>query len=79
MDKEESVRVCYEWQINNLEFGSQAKKLSKQFCKIGLGYIWQDLRENSVRGICKKQLKMQRYRTTESICKHQREEVSNIF
>jgi hypothetical protein len=39
MDKEELVRVCYEWQINNLEFDSWARKLSKQLSKIGLGYV----------------------------------------
>jgi hypothetical protein len=47
MDKEELVRVCYEWQVNNLEFGSWAKKLSEQLSKIGLGYIWHDLRVNT--------------------------------
>jgi hypothetical protein len=54
MDKEELVRVCYEWQVNNFEFDSWARKLSKQLSKIGLGCIWQDLRVNTVSGICKK-------------------------
>jgi hypothetical protein len=54
MDKEEPVRVCYEWQVNNLEFDSWARKLSEHLSKIGLGYIWQDLRVNTVSGICKK-------------------------
>jgi hypothetical protein len=54
MDKEELVRVCYEWQVNNLEFDSWARKLSEQLSEIRLGYIWQDLRVNTVRGICKK-------------------------
>jgi hypothetical protein len=54
MDKEELVMVCYEWQVNNLEFGSWAKKSSEQLRKIRLGYIWQDRRENNVSGICKK-------------------------
>jgi hypothetical protein len=35
-------------------FDSWAKKLSKQLSKLGLGYIWQDLRVNTVSGICKK-------------------------
>jgi hypothetical protein len=47
MDKEEIERVCYEWQVNNLEFDSWARKLSEQLSKIGLGYIWQDLRVNT--------------------------------
>jgi hypothetical protein len=38
-DKEELVRVCYEWQVNNLEFDSWARKLSEQLSKIGLGYV----------------------------------------
>jgi hypothetical protein len=54
MDKEELVRVCYEWQVNNFEFESWARKLSEQLSKTGLGYIWQDLRVNTVSGICKK-------------------------
>jgi hypothetical protein len=39
MDKEELVRVCYEWQVNNLEFESWARKLSKQLSKIGRIYL----------------------------------------
>jgi hypothetical protein len=31
MDKEELVRVCYERQVNNLEFDSWERKLSEQF------------------------------------------------
>jgi hypothetical protein len=54
MDEEELVRVCYEFQVNNLEFDSWARKLSEQLSKIGLGHIWQDLRVNTVSGICKK-------------------------
>jgi hypothetical protein len=46
--------VCYEWQVNNSESDSWVKKLRKQLSKIGLGYIWQDLRVNTVNGICKK-------------------------
>jgi hypothetical protein len=54
MDKEELVRVCFEWQVNNLEFDSWASKLNKQLSKIGLGYILHDLSVNIVSGICKK-------------------------
>jgi hypothetical protein len=54
MDKEGLVRMCYEWQVNNLEFDSWARKSSEQLSKIGLGYIWQDIRVNTVSGICKK-------------------------
>jgi hypothetical protein len=38
---------------NNLKFGSWAKKLSDELNKIGLEYIWQDPKENSVSRICK--------------------------
>jgi hypothetical protein len=38
MDKEELVRVCYEWQINNLKFGSWAKKVSEELNKTCLEY-----------------------------------------
>jgi hypothetical protein len=44
MDEEELVRVCFESQVNNLEFDSWARKWSEQLSKIGLGYIWQHLR-----------------------------------
>jgi hypothetical protein len=54
VDKEELVRVCYEWQVNNLEFDSWTRKLSKQLSKIGLGYVCQNLRVNTGSGICKK-------------------------
>jgi hypothetical protein len=54
MDKEELVRVCYEWQVNNFEFDSWASKLNEQLNKIGLGYIWHDLSVNTVSGIFKK-------------------------
>jgi hypothetical protein len=57
MDKEELVRVCFEWQVNNFEFDSWASKLNEQLSKIGPGYIWHDLRVNTVSGICKKKLK----------------------
>jgi hypothetical protein len=30
MDKEELVRVCYEWQVNNFDFDSWASKLNEQ-------------------------------------------------
>jgi hypothetical protein len=36
MDKEELVRVCYEWQVNNFEFDSWSSKLNEQLSKIGL-------------------------------------------
>jgi hypothetical protein len=52
MDKEELVRVCNEWQVNNLEFDSWEKKLSEQLSKIKLGCIWQVLRVNTVSEIC---------------------------
>jgi hypothetical protein len=41
-------------QVNNLEFDSWAKKLSEQLSKVRQRYIWQDLRVNTVTGICKK-------------------------
>jgi hypothetical protein len=54
MDKEELVRVCYEWQVNNFEFDNWASKLSEQLGKRGLGYVWHDVSVNTVSGICKK-------------------------
>jgi hypothetical protein len=48
MEKEELVRVCFDWQVNNLKFESWASKLSEQLSKIGLGYIWHDVGVNTV-------------------------------
>jgi hypothetical protein len=54
MDKEELVRVCFEWRVNNFEFDSWASKLNEQLNKIGVGYIWHGLSVNNVSGIFKK-------------------------
>jgi hypothetical protein len=40
MDKEELIRVCFEWQVNNLKFDSWASKLSEQLSKIGRTKIY---------------------------------------
>jgi hypothetical protein len=47
------IRYSYEWQVNNLKFGSWAKKLREELDKIGLGYIWQYPQDNSVSRTCK--------------------------
>jgi hypothetical protein len=39
MDKDDLVRVRYDWQINNAQYDSWAKKLEKKLNKIGLGHI----------------------------------------
>jgi 1,2-phenylacetyl-CoA epoxidase catalytic subunit len=46
MDKDELVRVCYDWQINNVQYNSWTKKLEKELNKIGLGHIWQNPTKN---------------------------------
>jgi hypothetical protein len=42
MDSEEIVRVCYEWQINNLKADSWVRKLKEELGKIDLACIWQN-------------------------------------
>jgi hypothetical protein len=54
LDKEDLVKMCYEWQINSLESGSWAEKLRERLSKIRVGYIWQDLSEITVSGSTKK-------------------------
>jgi hypothetical protein len=39
MDKDDLVRVCHDWQINNEQYDGWAKKLEKELNKIGLGHI----------------------------------------
>jgi hypothetical protein len=41
MDSEETARVCYEWQLNNLKVDGWARKLKEELGKMGLTYIWQ--------------------------------------
>jgi hypothetical protein len=47
MDSSELVKMCYEWQMNNLKVDGWAKKL-KELEKMGLAYIWQNQAEINV-------------------------------
>jgi hypothetical protein len=51
MDSSELVKMCYEWEMNNLKVDGWAKKL-KELEKVGLAYIWQNQAEINVT-ICK--------------------------
>jgi hypothetical protein len=54
MGKDEIVRVCYEWRVNNLKFGSYSEQLSEKLNKIGLAGIYLARpKRNSVSRICK--------------------------
>jgi hypothetical protein len=53
MDKDELVRVHYDWQVNNAQHDSWARKLDKKLSKIGLGQIWQNPIENQRGRECK--------------------------
>jgi hypothetical protein len=46
MDKDNLVRVCYDWQINNAQYDGWAKKLEKELNKIGLEHSWRNPIEN---------------------------------
>jgi hypothetical protein len=52
MDKDDLVRVCYDWQIN-AQYDGWEKKLEKELNKIGLGHIWQNPAENQRGAVCK--------------------------
>jgi 1,2-phenylacetyl-CoA epoxidase catalytic subunit len=39
MDSSELVKICYEWQMNNLKVDGWAKKLKEELDKMGLTYI----------------------------------------
>jgi hypothetical protein len=39
MDSSEFVKICYEWQMNNLKADGLAKKLKEELEKMGLAYI----------------------------------------
>jgi hypothetical protein len=53
MDKDDLVRVCYDWQINNAQYNGWGKKLEKELNKIGLEHIWRNPNENQRGTICK--------------------------
>jgi 1,2-phenylacetyl-CoA epoxidase catalytic subunit len=53
MDKDDLVRVCYDWQIHNVQYGGWAKKLEKELNKIGLEHSWQNPTENQRGTVCK--------------------------
>jgi hypothetical protein len=53
MDKDDLVRVCYDWQINNAQYDGWEKKLEKELNKIGLGHIWRNPTENQRDAVCK--------------------------
>jgi hypothetical protein len=46
MDKDDLVRVCYDWQINNAQYDGWAKEFEKELNKIRLGHIWRNPTEN---------------------------------
>jgi hypothetical protein len=56
MDKEERVRKCYDWQINNLQYCRRADKLREELNKTGLVYtrIWQGPMQKYMGRICRK-------------------------
>jgi hypothetical protein len=51
-EKDDLVRVCYNWQINNALCDGWAKELEKEINKIGLGHIWRNPTENQRGTIC---------------------------
>jgi hypothetical protein len=53
LDSEETARICYEWQLNNLKVDGWARKLKEECGKIGLEYIWQSQLGTNV-NICNK-------------------------
>jgi hypothetical protein len=52
MDSSELVKMCYEWQMNNLKVDGWAKKLKEELERMGLTYIWQNQTEINVT-VCK--------------------------
>jgi hypothetical protein len=52
MDSSETVKMCYEWQMNNLKVDGWANKLKEELEKMGLACIWQNQTEINVT-ICK--------------------------
>jgi hypothetical protein len=79
IDKKETVRGSYEWQINNFKFGSWAIKPSEELDNIGLGYIWWDPQDNVASRTNKKnERKMQWCSMIGYVCKYKRKAVTVI-
>jgi hypothetical protein len=53
MDKDDLVKVFYDWQINNAQYDGWEKKLEKELNKIGLGHILRNPTENQRGTVCK--------------------------
>jgi hypothetical protein len=41
------IKYCFECQLDNMKFGSLAKKLKDELDEIGMGYIWQNPQEGN--------------------------------
>jgi hypothetical protein len=48
MDYSELVKMCYEWQMNNLKVDGWAKELKEELEKMALAYVWQNQTEINV-------------------------------
>jgi hypothetical protein len=53
MNKEDCVRICYEWQKEDMKVGSWAKKFGEEIERIGLGFIWNYPGARNEKDICK--------------------------
>jgi 1,2-phenylacetyl-CoA epoxidase catalytic subunit len=53
MDKDDLVRLCHDWQINNAQYDGWAKKLVEDINKTGLRHIWRNPTENQRGTVCK--------------------------
>jgi hypothetical protein len=47
------VRICYEWQKENMQIGSWAKNFKEEIERIGLGFIWHNPEGRNKIEICK--------------------------
>jgi hypothetical protein len=48
MDRQDLVRDCYEWQINNLKLKSWVRKPKVELNELGLTFIWQAQQESNI-------------------------------
>jgi hypothetical protein len=80
MDKDELVRVCYDWQASNVQYDSWAKKLEKELNEIVIrAYLAEPSWESRGAEHVKKSNRHLMMLKSKMICKYNREKITNIL
>jgi hypothetical protein len=53
VDSGELIKKCFEWQIDNMKFGSWTKKLKDELERTGMAYICHNPQESNAKTLLK--------------------------